>query len=83
MDIFLDERAKELAKFVIENRATVRETARVFGISKSTVHNDLHEKLKAIDIDLYAQAREILDYNLSVRHIRGGESTKKLFNSKK
>lgn len=70
------ERAIQIAHYIIDNRATVRDASKVFGISKSTVHKDVSYKLKSIDSNLFELAKKVLDYNLSVRHIRGGESTK-------
>ncbi len=74
-DIFHD-RPVILAKYLIENKSTVRDTAKHFGISKSTVHKDLTDKLKNLDIILYYKVKEILDINKQERHIRGGEATK-------
>ncbi len=71
-----------IANYILENKCTVRQCAHVFGISKSAVHSYLNTKLKYIDIDLYEDVREVLEYNLSVRHLRGGESTKKLYQRK-
>lgn len=67
---------KEIANYIISNRCTIRECAKVFGLSKSTVHGYMHTKLKYEDIDLYDEVQAVLDYNFSVRHLRGGESTK-------
>lgn len=72
----LEERAVLLAQYMIENKATVRQTASVFGVSKSTVHKDLTEKLPAINRALSMQVRTVLDVNKSERHIRGGLATK-------
>jgi putative DeoR family transcriptional regulator (stage III sporulation protein D) len=72
----LEERAICLAQYMIEQKATVRQTASVFGVSKSTVHKDLTEKLPLINHALAAQVREVLDVNKSERHIRGGMATK-------
>ena len=74
-----DERAKELALYIIEHNSTVRKTAEVYKISKSTVNKDIAYRLKNIDIGLYNDARKVLDKNLSERHIRGGEATKKKY----
>ena len=68
-----------IANYILENKCTVRECAQVFGISKSAIHSYMNTKLKYIDIDLYQEVRSVLEYNLSVRHLRGGESTKKLY----
>lgn len=71
-----DERAREFAKYIIDNNATVRKTASVFKISKSTVHKDVSHRLKNIDYTLYTKAKAVLDTNLKERHIRGGIATK-------
>lgn len=71
-----DERAKELARYMLSNKATVRQAAAVFKISKSTVHKDVSQRLKNIDHTLYLQVRELLGQNLRERHIRGGIATK-------
>ena len=73
------ERCGKLALYIIENRATVRETAKKFGISKSTVHKDVTEKLFKINITLYNEVEKILQINKSERHLRGGEATKRKY----
>lgn len=78
-----DERAKELARYIIDSGATVRKAAGVFGISKSTVHKDVSHRLKHIDYDLYIKVKEVLDKNLSERHIRGGIATKNKYLNKR
>ena len=75
----LDKRACELAVYMIETGATVRSAARHFGISKSTVHKDLTQRLSSINPPLYAQVRHILDLNKQERHIRGGLATRKKY----
>ncbi len=75
----IEERALELAEYIIENRATVRAAARQFGVSKSTVHKDLSERLESIDRSLYNQVKEVLEYNKAERHIRGGLATRKKY----
>ena len=65
-------RARELAVYIIENRATIRQAAKHFGLSKSTVHKDLSERLPLANRALYLSVREILDQNRAERHIRGG-----------
>jgi len=77
------ERCEVLADYVIETGATVRAAASHFGISKSTIHKDLAYKLKYINHPLYLSAKEVLDYNKSERHLRGGEATKRKYLSKK
>ena len=77
------ERAEILADYVIETEATVRACALRYGISKSTVHKDLSQKLKYINAGLYAEVKEILEKNKSERHIRGGEATRRKYLSQK
>ena len=74
-----DQRACELAVYMIETGATVRDTARKFGISKSTVHKDLQNRLPRCNQSLYLQVRTVLDINKKERHIRGGLATKRKF----
>ena len=69
----------EIANYIIENNATVRQTAKAFGISKSTVHKDVTERLMQINRNLATQARMVLDTNKSERHIRGGLATKQKY----
>ena len=75
----IDERACELAVYIIENNATVRCAARHFGISKSTVHKDLSQRLPRCSRSLYKQVRIVLDTNKAERHIRGGLATKEKY----
>ncbi len=75
----IEERARELAVYIIENRATCRAAAKKFGISKSTVHKDISERLRDCDGPLYRQVREILQENKAQRHIRGGEATRQKY----
>ncbi len=75
----MEERAQELALYIIENKSTVRAAAQKFGISKSTVHKDLSERLPAINRNLYQQVKEILNENKAERHIRGGIATRKKY----
>lgn len=79
MQDYIVERTVKEAEYMIEHQDTVRDCAKIFGISKSTLHADLTIKLKQIDAVLYEQVRKILDYNFSVRHLRGGESTKQKY----
>lgn len=79
----IDRRACELAVYIIENGATVRAAARSFGISKSTVHKDLSERLPHYNKRLYDQVRLVLDTNKAQRHIRGGLATKMKYQNKK
>ena len=75
----IEERACELAVYMIETGATVRAAAQHFGISKSTVHKDLQQRLPRCNPQLYAQVRQVLDRNKSERHIRGGLATRKKY----
>lgn len=75
----LNERACELAVYMIDTGATVRAAARHYGISKSTVHKDLTQRLEQCNPLLYAQVRKILDLNKQERHIRGGMATRKKY----
>lgn len=75
----IEERATQLALYIIENKATVRRAAQKFGISKSTVHKDLSERLPTFNRPLYLQAKCVLDENKAQRHIRGGIATRKKY----
>ena len=75
----MKERARKLAVYMIETGATVRAAAKHFGISKSTVHKDLSQRLPSYDPPLYRQARAILDKNRRERHIRGGLATRRKY----
>ena len=75
----MEERAERLALYIIENRTTVRAAAAKFGISKSTVHKDVTDRLEHINPGLAAQARIVLDVNKSERHIRGGLATREKY----
>ena len=75
----MEERAERLALYIIENRTTVRAAAQKFGISKSTVHKDISERLPQFNRALYLQVKEVLDINKAQRHIRGGIATHKKY----
>lgn len=75
----MEERACELALYIIEQQATVRAAAKQFGISKSTVHKDISERLPLLNRALYLQAKEVLERNKAERHIRGGLATRKKY----
>ena len=72
----VEERAVELGTYILEHKATVRAAAKKFGISKSTVHKDVSQRLKTIDPPLYRDVKRILDVNNAQRHIRGGLATR-------
>ena len=75
----MEERACQLALYLIENRATVRAAAGKFGVSKSTVHKDISERLPRFNRSLYLQVKEVLEVNKAQRHIRGGIATRKKY----
>lgn len=75
----IEERACDLAVYIIENKTTVRAAAKQFGISKSTVHKDLTERLERVNPELYRQVRSLLDINKAERHIRGGMATRRKY----
>lgn len=79
MKDYIEERVVDIANYIINHNATVRQTAREFGISKSTVHKDVTERLCQINSDLAVQTRKILDINKQERHIRGGLATRKKY----
>lgn len=76
MKDYIEERVIEVAKYIIGSKATIRKTARIFGVSKSTIHKDMTERLPKINPDIAKEAKDILDYNKAERHIRGGKATK-------
>lgn len=82
MKKYIEERAIELANYITEKKATVRATAKKFGISKSTVHKDVTQRLLVIKPELAKYVREVLDENKAERHIRGGQATKAKYNRK-
>ena len=77
----IEERACDLAVYMIENRATVRAAAKQFGVSKSTVHKDLIERLPHCNPALYCQVRQLLAQNKAERHIRGGMATRRKYHA--
>lgn len=83
MHHYIEKRVLEIAEFIITHRSTVRAAAKVFGVSKSTVHTDMTIRLPDIDLLIAEEVRQILDYNFSVRHLRGGESTHQKYINKK
>ncbi|MBO7187485.1 MAG: sporulation transcriptional regulator SpoIIID [Clostridia bacterium] len=76
---YLIKRIIKEAEYIVDEKATVRKTAKIFKVSKSTVHKDVTKRLKVIDKNLYLAVKSILHENLSVRHIRGGEATKQKY----
>ncbi len=79
MKAYIEERAVEIGSYIIESNATVRQTAKKFGVSKSTVHKDVSERLKSINPAIAKEVRKVLDINKAERHIRGGLATKEKY----
>ena len=79
MKDYIEERAINIAVYIINNNATVRQTAKAFGVSKSTVHKDVTDRLLQVNHTLATEARKVLDINKSERHIRGGLATKEKY----
>ena len=79
MKEYIEERALEIGTYIMESNATVRETAKKFGVSKSTVHKDVSERLEHINPSLAAEVRKVLDVNKAERHIRGGLATREKY----
>ncbi len=76
MKDYIEDRVLEVAKYIIESEATIRKTASVFGVSKSTIDKDMTERLPKINAQIAEEAKNILDLNKAERHIRGGKATK-------
>ncbi|WP_062052592.1 sporulation transcriptional regulator SpoIIID [Bacillus sp. JCM 19034] len=76
MHDYIKERTIKIGRYVVESKKTVRTIAKEFGVSKSTVHKDLTERLPEINPELANEVKEILEYHKSIRHLRGGEATK-------
>ena len=76
MKDYIEQRVLDIAQYIIQSGATVRKTADVFKVSKSTVHKDVSQRLKTLNPALYREVRRVLDINKSERHIRGGIATK-------
>ena len=80
---YIEERAKKCAEYIVATGCTVRACSAHFSISKSTVHKDVSERLKYIDEELFERTRAVLEWNLSERHIRGGDATRKKYKKSK
>lgn len=72
-------RVLEESKYIIKHKKTVRKTAILFNVSKSTVHKDMKDRLKEIDFSLYKQVEDVFNYHIKIRHINGGEATKQKY----
>ena len=79
MSNLIKERVLKEAKYILETNKTVREISKVFKVSKSTVHKDLQERLKEFDKNIYLKVKAILNYHINIRHLRGGEATKRKY----
>lgn len=75
----VEERAVELGEYILESKATVRSAAKKFGVSKSTVHKDVSERLKYVNPGLYKEVKSVLEINKAQRHIRGGMATRQKY----
>ena len=76
MKYYVENRVLDVAKYIIDSKSTIRKTAKIFGVSKSTIHKDMTERLPLINPQIAEQAKIVLDINKSERHIRGGKATK-------
>ena len=83
MNKYIYDRVINETNYIIKTNKTIREVANMFGVSKSTVHNDIRKRLIVIDKKLYEKVSSILEYHIDIKHIRGGESTKRKFLEKK
>ena len=83
MSSYIIKRVVDIANHIISTKDTIRDTAKKFNVSKSTVHKDLQERLSQIDINKYNQIKRIMNEHIETRHIKGGESTRQLFIRKK
>lgn len=79
MKDYIEDRVLDIAQYIIDNDATVRSTARIFNVSKSTVHKDVHERLLNINRDMYRRCHNVLQKNKAERHIRGGMATREKY----
>ncbi len=83
MKDYIRDRVIEVANYIYETKATVRQTARIYGVSKSTIHKDVTERLVKIDPELASRVKQVLEFNKAERHIRGGEATRKKYEKMK
>ncbi len=79
MKAYIEKRTLLVANYILDTGETIRKTAELFNLSKSTVHYDLANRLKKINLELYEQVKKILDFNFEEKHIRGGESTRRKY----
>lgn len=79
MKDYIYQRVLEVSNYIYETKATVRQAAKVFGVSKSTIHKDVTERLRKVDGQLAKKVKKVLEFNKAERHLRGGEATKKKY----
>ncbi len=79
MEKYINDRVTREANYIVTTNKTIREVANVFGVSKSTVHNDIRKRLFVVDKNLYEKVSSILKYHIDIKHIRGGDATKRKF----
>ena len=79
MEKYISDRVIDEANYIVTTNKTIREVAYVFGVSKSTVHNDIRKRLFVVDKNLYDKVSSILKYHIDIKHIRGGDATKRKF----
>lgn len=79
MQEYIQKRVLEICAYILETRATVRQAAQVYQVSKSTVHKDMTERLPSLNKQMAIEIKNILEYNKSERHLRGGEATRKKY----
>lgn len=79
MQDYIRKRVLDITDYILDSKATVRQAAGVFGVSKSTVHKDMTERLPSINKKLAAKVKDILEFNKAERHLRGGEATRKKY----
>lgn len=79
MNLNIEERTLEEAKYIMETEQTIRKTAQVFGLSKSTVHHDMSKRLKSVNGVMYEEVKKVLDKNFAEKHLRGGDATKRKY----
>ncbi|HHU31968.1 MAG: sporulation transcriptional regulator SpoIIID [Zhaonellaceae bacterium] len=82
MQDYIRQRVLEISNYIVESRVTVRQAAKIFGVSKSTVHKDVTERLPEINEELAVKVRAVLEQNKAERHLRGGEATKNKYKGK-
>ncbi|WP_028784083.1 sporulation transcriptional regulator SpoIIID [Thalassobacillus devorans] len=82
MHDYIKERTIKIGEYIVETKKTVRVIAKEFGVSKSTVHKDLTERLPELNPEMAVQVKKILDYHKEIRHLRGGEATKRKYQMK-